>query len=166
MKRRTGKIALALALGMAATPTFAAHSVMHIPAENDALEMGVAVTMFKSPTCGCCGAWAEHMKEHGFRVTEVPLQAMAEKKAELGVPENLQSCHTAVIGDLVIEGHVPASDIQAYLDNPQSQISGLALPGMPMGSPGMEVPGYAQDFTVMSFDASGEAAPFQEHLAD
>ena len=98
-----------------------------------------AVAVYKTPTCGCCGKWVEHMQANGFATTVTDLPDLAETKAKHGVPVSLQSCHTSVVGGYVIEGHVPAEDIRRLLRE-KPAILGLAAPGMPAGSPGMDVP--------------------------
>ena len=97
----------------------------------------VAVT--KDPSCGCCEAWVEHMRKEGFKVavTDAPVNPL---KVRLGVPRQLYSCHTAQVGGYVVEGHVPAAAIKRLLAEKPAGI-GLAVPGMPVGSPGMEVEG-------------------------
>jgi len=112
----------------------------------------VAVT--KDPNCGCCGKWVTHLREAGFTVTvtEGPVDPV---KARLGVPRDLASCHTAQVGGYVVEGHVPAGAIKRLLtESPQG--TGLAVPGMPVGSPGMEVEGMEPDtYEVVLFGAEG-----------
>src|SRR5438270_5066107 len=98
---------------------------------------GQKIDVFKTATCGCCGKWVEHLKTNGFDVTVQDVPSTAEYRQKYGVPERLASCHTAVVNGYAIEGHVPASDIKRLLkDAPKAQ--GLAAPGMPAGSPGME----------------------------
>lgn len=95
------------------------------------------VTVHKDPNCGCCGEWIAHLRRAGFSVTAVDTPRMHAVKTRLGVPAELQSCHTAELGSYVIEGHVPADAIDRLLaERPQAR--GLAVPGMPVGSPGME----------------------------
>lgn len=123
---------------------------------------GEQVTMYKDPNCGCCSKWAEHMRANGFTVKEVPTPYMDAVKRDAGVPPQLASCHTAKVGGYVIEGHVPAADVKRLLaDKPK--LAGLAAPGMPMGSPGMEGPYPAQKFDVVSFDAEGRAVVYAHH---
>ncbi|WP_445504052.1 DUF411 domain-containing protein [Microvirga sp. G4-2] len=109
----------------------------------------------KDPTCGCCGAWVEHVRSAGFTVEVVESPEMNRVKARLGVPQDLASCHTAEIGGYVIEGHVPADSIRRLLaEKPGAK--GLAVPGMPAGSPGMEVSGMEPEtFDVVLFGPSG-----------
>ncbi len=120
------------------------------------------VTMFKDPHCGCCGKWADHMRENGFKVKEVISQEMDQVKRQAGVPRALGSCHTAKVGGYVVEGHVPAADVKRMLaDKPA--ITGISAPGMPLGSPGMEGPYPADHYDVVSFDAQGKTAVFASH---
>lgn len=116
------------------------------------------VTVYKSPTCGCCGKWVEHLGENGFEVETVDVNAMTSVKESLGVPQSMYSCHTAQVGGYVIEGHVPAADITRLLQQ-RPPIAGLAVPGMPIGSPGMEGPN-PQAYDVIAFDAQGGANVF------
>ena len=120
------------------------------------------VTMFKDPYCGCCGKWAEHMREHGFKVKEVISQEMDQIKHQAGVPRALGSCHTAKVGNYIVEGHVPATDVKRMLSE-KPAITGISAPGMPMGSPGMEGPYPADRYDVVSFDAEGKTAVLASH---
>jgi hypothetical protein len=117
---------------------------------------GTAITVTKDPNCGCCDAWADHLKANGFAVTIVEDAKINRLKARLGVPSALASCHTAEVDGYVIEGHVPAGAIRRLLAQ-RPKAKGLAVPGMPIGSPGMEVPGTAPDvYAVMLFGAGGK----------
>jgi hypothetical protein len=123
------------------------------------------VTVHKDPTCGCCTGWAEHLEAAGFHVTPIDTPQINRVKAQLGVPAALWSCHTAEVDGYVIEGHVPASAIQRFL-NERPQARGLAVPGMPEGSPGMEVPNSTpQEYTVVLFGDFGQRpyARFKGH---
>lgn len=115
------------------------------------------VTVYRSPTCGCCKAWEDHLREAGFTVESIETPAMDIVKAENGVPRPLQACHTALVDGYVVEGHVPADEIARMLrDRPD--VRGLAVPGMPVGSPGMEIPGRpAQFYEVFAFSGDGSA---------
>ena len=95
------------------------------------------VTVYKSATCGCCNKWVDHLRDAGFKVTAHNRGDMNQVKQTHGVKYQHRSCHTAVVGGYVVEGHVPADDIRRLLDG-RPAISGLAVTGMPMGSPGME----------------------------
>jgi|CXWK01.1.fsa_nt_gi hypothetical protein len=106
------------------------------------------IVVHKNPSCGCCTAWADHLRAHGFDVSEIETGDMDAVKVAAGVPKDLGSCHTAKIGTYVIEGHVPAHAIDKLLTlNPDA--TGLAVPGMPLGSPGMN--GEPEDFEVVLF---------------
>ncbi|MFL5486918.1 MAG: DUF411 domain-containing protein [Gemmatimonadaceae bacterium] len=119
------------------------------------------ITVYKSPSCGCCKSWIEHLTKHGYRVDAKDTPDMAEIKRTLGVPDGLTSCHTAVVNGYLIEGHVPATDIDRLLTQ-KPKVAGLAVPGMPMGSPGMEG-SMSQPYQVMSFDKSGKTTVFAKH---
>lgn len=110
----------------------------------------VEATVYRSPSCGCCKKWVEHIQANGFVVKDIVKDDMAVIKRELGVPENLASCHTAVIGGYRIEGHVPAADIRKLLDA-KAPLLGLSVPGMPAGTPGMEAGGRKDAYSVVGF---------------
>ena len=113
------------------------------------------IVVYKSPTCGCCGKWVEHMEKAGFSVDVENLRDVAPIKRELGVPGRMQSCHTAKVGDYFVEGHVPADLVKQLLaDKPD--IKGLTVPGMPMGSPGMEGP-RKDPYNVIAIEKDGRA---------
>jgi hypothetical protein len=114
------------------------------------------VLVTKDPNCGCCGGWVDHMKAAGFPVEVVTTPQVNRVKARLGVPDDLASCHTAEVSGYVIEGHVPADAVKRLLaEKPQAK--GLAVPGMPVGSPGMEIEGMAPDtYDVVLFGPSGQ----------
>ncbi|MDJ0449161.1 DUF411 domain-containing protein [Methylocystis sp. JR02] len=117
----------------------------------------------KSPTCNCCGGWAERMRAAGFIVEEIKEPDMNILKAKLGVPEPMASCHTAELDGYVIEGHVPPQAVAQLLKD-RPKVTGVAAPGMPMGSPGMEM-GPPEAYTLYLFDASG-AREFGKWLGD
>lgn len=119
------------------------------------------VVIHKDPDCGCCGKWAEHLQASGFRVKTVAEADMQRVKQKFGVPERLGSCHTAKVGGYLIEGHVPASEIKRLLQE-KPAVKGLAVPGMPAGSPGMESP-HPQSYDVLSFDEKGRTGVFARH---
>ncbi|MFE4108508.1 DUF411 domain-containing protein [Almyronema epifaneia] len=120
------------------------------------------ITVFRSPTCGCCGQWIEHMEAAGFTVKDDLTEDMTAIKEQYGVPANLASCHTTIVDDYVVEGHIPAEDVQRLLVE-KPDVAGIAVPGMPIGSPGMESGDYVEPYTVFSFTESGETAAFAEH---
>jgi hypothetical protein len=120
------------------------------------------VVMYKDPDCSCCGKWADHLRQNGFKVREVATKQMDVVKSEAGVPRALGSCHTALVGGYVVEGHVPAADVRRMLaDKPK--LVGISAPGMPLGSPGMEGPYPAQRYDVIGFDAQGKTQVFSSH---
>jgi hypothetical protein len=116
------------------------------------------VTVYKDPNCGCCGGWAAHLRKAGFAVTERPTDDLAGVKAKAGVPDALQSCHTAFVDGFVIEGHVPAEAVQRLLRE-RPAVAGLAVPGMPVGSPGMEGPN-PEPYDVIAFTKEGGRSVF------
>lgn len=121
------------------------------------------VQVYKSPTCGCCSKWVDHLRASKFTVRTTDTEDMDAVKARYKVPAALQSCHTAIVGGYVIEGHVPASDVQRLLKE-KPAIVGIAVPGMPTGSPGMEVPGQKADaYDVIAFDKTGRTTVFASH---
>ena len=97
----------------------------------------VEITVYKTPTCGCCGKWVDHLENNGFKVNAKNKTDLSSIKQQLGIATNLQSCHTAMVEGYFVEGHVPASDIKKMLLT-KPDIKGITVPGMPMGSPGME----------------------------
>jgi hypothetical protein len=114
------------------------------------------MTIYKDPNCGCCTEWVKHVQAAGFVATVRDTADMDTVKASMGVPATLKSCHTAKVGAYVVEGHVPADLIVRLLIEKKSDARGLAVPGMPMGSPGME--GSRKDrYDVMLFDKAGKA---------
>ncbi len=114
------------------------------------------LTVTKDPNCGCCTGWADHIRAAGFPVEIVETGEITRVKARLGVPRHLAACHTAEVEAYVIEGHVPAKAIRRLLAE-RPQIKGLAVPGMPVGSPGMEVEGTPPEtYDVIAFGPSGE----------
>lgn len=112
------------------------------------------VDVYKSPTCGCCSKWIDHLKANGFTVRSHDTADVAQHKARLGIAPAYESCHTAQVGGYVIEGHVPARDIRRLLkEKPQAR--GLAVPGMPIGSPGMEQGNQKDRYEVILLDERG-----------
>jgi len=115
------------------------------------------VLVTKDPNCGCCGSWVDHLKAAGFSVEVVTTPQMNRVKARLGVPDDLASCHTAEVGGYVIEGHVPADAVKRLLAG-KPRAKGLAVPGMPVGSPGMEVQDTDPDtYEVILFGPAGQS---------
>ncbi len=125
---------------------------------NQKKSVAADLVVYKSPSCGCCGDWVNHMEKNGFTTEVHNNPDMSPIKEKMGVPSNLQSCHTAVIGGYVIEGHVPA-DVIARLLKEKPNIKGLAVPGMPMGSPGMDGP-RKDPYDVVTFDQNGKISVY------
>jgi hypothetical protein len=122
------------------------------------------VKVWKTPTCGCCGKWVKHMEAAGFRVEVINVGDVGPIRTANGVPPALASCHTALVGGYVIEGHVPASDVRRLLKE-KPGILGLAAPGMPAGSPGMDVPG-SPPYQVISIGKDGKTAVYATHAGE
>ena len=132
--------------------------------ERTALAQATTVQVWKDPHCGCCQLWVEHLQTHGFKVDVRDVGNTSARK-RLGMPESLGSCHTATVGGYVIEGHVPAADIQRLLkDRPVAL--GLSVPGMPIGSPGMDGPEYKgrkDAYDVLLVQKDGSSKSFQHY---
>jgi len=123
------------------------------------------MTVYKDPYCGCCTAWADRMRDEGYNVEVVVRGDMLSVKSELGVADDLASCHTATVGKYVLEGHVPPAEVARLLEEKPAAL-GLAVPGMPMGSPGMSVPGMgADDYEVVLFSA-GSSSPYASYRGE
>lgn len=125
---------------------------------------GPEIRVLKSPSCGCCTAWADHLSAAGFSVDlrDVPNEQLWTMKDRLGIGDETASCHTAMIEGYVIEGHVPAEDITRLI-NERPDALGLAVPGMPIGSPGMEMGDSTEPFTTLLLLADGETRAFSRH---
>src|SRR5580765_6252895 len=121
------------------------------------------MTVQRDPGCGCCLNWVAHLQKAGFKVLVTESPVMDAVKDQKGVPKTVRSCHTGVVNGYVIEGHVPVADIQRLLKE-RPAVVGLAVPGMPAGSPGMEMSnGRTQPYSVLSFDKSGKTSVFASH---
>ena len=120
-----------------------------------------SITVYKTATCGCCSKWIDHLGASGFTVDakDVTEAALVSMKRDVGVPSELESCHTAIVDGYVVEGHVPADVIREFLDEHPKAV-GLAVPGMPLGSPGMESD-VKQPYNVLVFDASGTSKVYR-----
>jgi len=123
---------------------------------------GPSVTVYKSPTCACCDKWVAHLRENGFSVDIESKLNVQPVKRHFGVPEGVEACHTARVGDYVVEGHVPAEQVKRLLEE-TPDVRGLAVPGMPIGSPGMERGTRIEPYEVLSFTPSGETSTFAEY---
>ena len=123
---------------------------------------GPTMEVYKSPTCGCCSKWVEHVSQGGFtvKVTEMSDEALDALKQKHNVPRTAQSCHTGIVNGYVVEGHVPVAEVHRLLKE-RPAVAGIAVGGMPIGSPGMEVPGRpAQTYNVVAFDKTGATKVF------
>jgi hypothetical protein len=120
------------------------------------------INVYRDPSCSCCGGWIEHLAAQGFQPTSIATSDMEKLKQQYGVPEDFASCHTAVIDKYVIEGHVPVEDIKRLLVE-KPNVAGIAVPGMPIGTPGMENGDRKDSFTVFSFDKQGKTAAFNRY---
>jgi hypothetical protein len=157
MKKRSKQIvALAAAL---ITVSFTAAAVRSssvlLPAKKP------TITVYKDPSCGCCKNWVAYLGKHGYTVITKDTPNMTEVKHSLGVPDGLTACHTGVVNGYLIEGHVSAEDIDRLLAQ-KPKIAGIAVPGMPMSSPGMDGP-RTQGYKVLSFDKTGKTQVFASH---
>lgn len=120
-----------------------------------------AMTVYRDPSCGCCEAWAGIARNAGHQVELIDHPDMAAIKRQYGVPDELLSCHTTIVGGFAVEGHVPLGDVDRLLKERPAGVKGLAVSGMPRGSPGMEMPDGSRDrFQVLAFDASGRTSVF------
>ena len=121
------------------------------------------IVVYKDPACGCCTKWLPQLRAAGFEVETHDRGDMDAFKDSVGVPVALRSCHTAVAGRFLVEGHVPAADVARLLAKPPAGIVGLAVPGMPAGSPGMEMGGRRDRYDVVAFRANGATSVFASH---
>ncbi len=120
------------------------------------------MTVYRSPSCGCCGGWIAHMKKHGFEITDIKTDNIEAIKQKYNLPQDLASCHTAIINGYVMEGHIPADDIKRFLKE-KPKMKGLAVPAMPIGTPGMESGKIKQPFAVLAFNKEGETKVFNRY---
>ena len=132
------------------------------PPAGAATPVALNAEVWKSPTCGCCKAWVKHLEANGFAVTAHDVADTAAMRKQLGMPANLGSCHSARIGGYAVEGHVPASDIKRLLTEKLHAV-GLSVPGMPIGSPGMEQGGQKDKYQVLLVLHDGTTRIFQSH---
>jgi len=127
-----------------------------------AAEETAEITVYRSPTCGCCEKWLSHLQQNNFAVKDIVTDDIQAIKAKYGVTPELASCHTAIINGYVIEGHVPAADIRTLL-NTRPKVFGIAVPGMPAGTPGMEMGAEKDAYDVVSFDAQHHKQLFKSY---
>lgn len=142
-------LCLALALTLTASGAFAASTM----------------TVYKSPDCGCCQKWIDHLQHGGFAVTGINTHDLNRVKHEHSIAPQYQSCHTGIVDGYVFEGHVPAAVIQRFLQQPPADAVGLSVPGMPIGSPGMEMGGRHDDYDVLLLKKDGSSEVYQRVTA-
>ena len=170
MKRYVKFSGLAVAMAFAITActkkdaTASSTSAVSVPLRDAAPATASAslipIKVYKDPECGCCKSWVQHLEENGFKVEVVDMPDLSAVKAKYAVKQELQACHTAVVGDYTVEGHVPADLILKMLKE-KPAIAGLAVPGMPMGSPGME--GASKEkYDVLTFDRAGHTTVYAQ----
>ncbi len=153
---RRAFLSRAAQIGVAVAASLGARTLLaQPPAKGAKPAMPRAMTVYKDPNCGCCTQWVDHVRKAGFVVTVRDTSDMATVKASFGVPSALESCHTAKVGAYAIEGHVPADVIEKLLRE-QPVARGIAVPGMPMGSPGMEQGGQKDAYDIVLFDKAGK----------
>tara|TARA_B110000858_G_scaffold174671_1_gene207486 strand:+ start:1303 stop:1809 length:507 start_codon:yes stop_codon:yes gene_type:complete len=122
--------------------------------------------VYKSPSCGCCQKWIDHAEHAGFKITAHNTNSLSQIKAEHGILPQYQSCHTGISKDgFVFEGHIPASIVKRFLANPPEGTIGLAAPGMPMGSPGMEMGNRRDDYDVLLLNSDGSSTIYEQIIA-
>ena len=161
------------ALGaFAAILLYGASGVLAVPPADEAVQRlgrtDADMKVYKTATCGCCESWVKRMRARGFTVeaSDVPRPRLIEIKQKLGITRDTASCHTAVIDGYVVEGHVPARDIRQLLHDRPDGVHGLAVPGMPVGSPGMEMGGRQDPYDVIGLGAEGEGRIFSSYPRD
>lgn len=167
--RRTFMSGLCAASGLAVVgcspsqKSSAAESANELSTATNMPPQAASMIVYRDPSCGCCEAWAEQARGQNFAVTVIDRPDMPAIKRQRGVPEQLSSCHTAIVAGYTIEGHVPFAEVRRLLTDKPSGVRGLAVPGMPRGSPGMEVPDGTKDpFQVMAFDGEGRTTVFSK----
>lgn len=125
------------------------------PGNQPAASAGEEIVVYKTPTCGCCNDWVQHLRDAGLEVSVVNVDSTQSIRAEAGVPNRLGSCHTAVVGDYFVEGHVPADLVRGLMTSKPDNLRGITVPGMPIGSPGMEGPNPVE-YDVLALDSDGK----------
>ena len=148
---RTTIIAVAAGLLLASAASYGQQKPKPIP-----------MSVYKSPSCGCCQKWVDYMRSHGFDPKVQDVENIGAVKLKLGVREEFSSCHTSEIGGYVVEGHVPVETVQRMLKE-RPKIAGIAVPNMPAGSPGMEVPGGRKEaYNILAFTSDGKTTVYDK----
>lgn len=125
------------------------------PGTRPAASAAEEIVVYKTPTCGCCNDWLQHLRDAGLQVSVVNVDSTQSIRAESGVPNRFGSCHTAIVGDYFVEGHVPADLVRGLMASRPDNLRGIAVPGMPIGSPGMEGPNPVE-YDVLALDHAGQ----------
>lgn len=160
MKNRTFYIIIAFLI--TASILFWLNMFQYSPVGSAYESEDIEITMYRSTGCNCCVKWASYLEREGFTVTDHPVDNLIEVKIDQNVPQQLASCHTAVIDGYVVEGHVPAKEIRRLLSE-RPNATGISVPGMPIGSPGMEQ-GFQKDpYKVILFDEAGNRSVFAQY---
>lgn len=155
---------LVIALSWSVTAYSGSSDVENVPASKSSVVGKIPLDVYKSPSCGCCGKWVAHLEASGFEAALHHPSDLLKLKADKGVSPRYQSCHTAVSQDgYVFEGHIPADVIQRFLANPPPDAIGLAVPGMPVGSPGMEMGNRQDQYNVLILGKDGSDTIY-EHI--
>ena len=141
------------------TSAIASLALMTVLISSTAAQKPLAVQVFKDPTCGCCSVWVEHLRRSGFAPASTNVTDLAALKDKHRIPAGVRSCHTALVGGFVIEGHVPAAEVHRLIKEKPPGVVGLAVAGMPVGSPGMEGPN-PRPYNVLAFDKHGRTTVF------
>jgi hypothetical protein len=147
-----GVAGLAVVVGLGVAPRLTAGEAARLSVPE--------ITVYRSPSCGCCKKWEDHLRANGFTIKDVLQDDLSDIKAESGVTGKLASCHTALVGGYVIEGHVPAADIHRLLTQ-RPKVVGLTAPGMPGAAPGMDTS--KDPYEVLTFDARGNTTVWAKH---
>lgn len=155
------KIWLIVTLFLSSVAVGYAQTIWDTPTQK-LLDTPMDIVVYRSPTCGCCSKWLEHLKAHDFNVIDNVTENMQDIKDKYGVTRSLASCHTAIINGYVVEGHVPAQDIKSMLKD-RASIKGLAVPGMVAGTPGMEMGTKKAPFKVLAFDKQGNMSLYKSY---
>ena len=149
------------AVATASTASETTASATTASATTASVPAGTTITVYKSPTCGCCGKWEDHMRGAGFTVKSVATNDLDAVKRTHAIPLNMQSCHTGLVNGYIVEGHVPAADVVRML-NEKPDIRGIAAPGMPAGSPGMEG-AWRDAYDVVTLPKTGQSTIWSRH---
>lgn len=159
--------AFAIACGIGISLVVGRNAPTQSTSQPSTVPLNQPIVSYRSPTCGCCGEWVKRMEAEGFTVEDNITENLEAIKKQHNLPPDLAACHTAIAAGYVIEGHVPASDIQKLLAEKNSAetapVVGIAVPGMPIGSPGMESGNIREPYATYSFTQEGKISVFQEH---